>query len=104
MDIAKLRQEYSKLLEYLQTKGYSNGYIKRIKKMLKLLFEKEGSYASYEEFFEKFVFPEGLNSVKQSQKQQRIAIRVIHAFDELGRFRLNRFFLWQTNQNIKDKW
>lgn len=86
MNIDKLRQEYSKLLEFLQAKGYSSGYIKRIKKMLELLFEKEGSYTSYEEFFEKFVFPEGLNSVKKSQKQQRIAIRAIYTFDVLGRF------------------
>lgn len=73
-------------MEYLQTKGYSSEYIKRIKRMLKLLFEKEGCYASYEEFFEKFVSPEGLQSVNPSQKQQRIAIRVIYAFEVLGRF------------------
>lgn len=86
MDITKLRQEYSKLMEYLQTNGYSKEYIHRIKRMLELLFEKEGNYSSYEEFFEKYISSDGLQASNKRQKRQRIALRAIYAFDVYGRF------------------
>ena len=85
MDITRLRHEYSKLLEYLQTNGYSKEYILRIKRMLELLFEKEGNYRSYEEFFEKYISSEGLQSSDKGQKRQRIALRAIYAFDVYDR-------------------
>ena len=85
MDITRLRHEYSKLLEYLQTNGYSKEYILRIKRMLELLFEKEGNYGSYEEFFEKYISSEGLQSSDKGQKRQRIALRAIYAFDVYDR-------------------
>lgn len=86
MDITRLRHEYSKLLEYLQTNGYSKEYILRIKRMLELLFEKEGNYGSYEEFFEKYISSEGLQSSDKGLKRQRTALRAIYAFDVYDRF------------------
>ena len=56
MDIQKLRREHPKLLKYLLEKRYSDGYIRRIEKMLKQLFDNEGNYNNYEEFFEKMFF------------------------------------------------
>lgn len=73
MNIQKLRREHPKLLKYLIEKRYSDGYIRRIEKMLKLLFDNEGNYNNYEEFFEKFVFLEGLQSSDQLHKPARIA-------------------------------
>ena len=86
MNIQKLRREHPKLLKYLIEKRYSDGYIRRIEKMLKLLFDNEGNYNNYEEFFEKFVFLEGLQSSDKLHKPARIALRVIYAFEELGRY------------------
>lgn len=86
MDIQKLRREHPKLLKYLAEKRYSDGYIGRIEKMLNLLFENEGNYNNYEEFFERFVFSEGLQSSDKLHKPARIALRAIYAFEELGRY------------------
>lgn len=86
MDIQKLRREHPKLLKYLIEKRYSDGYIHRIEKMFKLLFDNEGNYNNYEEFFEKFVFSEGLQSSDKLHKPARIALRAIYAFEELGRY------------------
>lgn len=86
MDIQKLRREHPKLLKYLIEKRYSAGYIRRIEKMLKLLFDNESNYNNYEEFFERFVFSEGLQSSDKLHKPARIALRAIYAFEELGRY------------------
>ena len=64
-------------MKYLIEKRYSDGYIRRIEKMLKLLFNNEGNYNNYEEFFEKFVFSEGLQSSDKLHKPARIALRAI---------------------------
>lgn len=86
MDIQKLRREHPKLLKYLIEKRYSDGYIRRIEKMLKLLFDNEGNYNDYEEFFEKFIFSKGLQSSDKLHKPARIALRAIYAFEELERY------------------
>lgn len=49
-------------------------------------FDNEGNHNNYEEFFEKFVFSEGLQSLDKLHKPARIALRAIYAFEELGRY------------------
>ena len=51
MDIKKLKQEYPILLDYMQQHGYGKVAIEGIQVRLKELFEQEGHYASYEDFY-----------------------------------------------------
>lgn len=86
MDISKLRKEHPKLLNYLQNKGYCYESKRMIKKVLGMLFENEGNYQSYEDFYAKFVSPDGLHSANLKFKRYRIAVRAIYAFNELERY------------------
>ena len=84
MDISKLRAEHPKLLDYVEEHGYSYNYLLRLKKMLHLLFEYEGKFTDYEDFYAKFISPEGLHSVNTVRQPYCIALRTIRNFDELG--------------------
>lgn len=86
INLSKLRAEHPKLLDYVQRHGYSDEYILRLNKMLDLLFEHEGEFTDYEDFYIKFVSPDGLHSGKAMSKPRRIALRTIRNFDELGVF------------------
>lgn len=86
MDIKKLREEHPQLLAYLHEKGYHTTYIMRVKRMLNLLFLNEGHYDSYEDFYTKFVCSEGLGVGSKRNNNHRNSLRVIHAFDEYGRY------------------
>lgn len=86
MNLSKLRAEHPKLLEYVQGHGYSDQYISRLNKMLGLLFEHEGKFTDYEDFYIKFVSPDGLHSGKAKSKPHRIALRTIRNFIENGMF------------------
>ena len=53
MDIRKLKQEYPILLDYMWQQGYGKVAIGGIQARLKELFEQEGNYVSYSDFYEK---------------------------------------------------
>lgn len=86
MDLSRLRAEHPKLVKYVQGHGYSDEYISRLNKMLDLLYEHEGKFTDYEDFYVKFVSPDGLHSGKATSKPHRIALRTIRNFVELGVF------------------
>lgn len=86
MDIQKLRREHPKLLEYYNDNQYSRTSVRYIKKMLKLLFDNESKYNSYEEFFVKFVSTDGIRSTNRHHASDRAALRAIYAFDEFGTY------------------
>ena len=56
MNIAQLKLSQKKLLDNLVSRGYDIQYIKGVKFVLRLLFEHEGCFHSYEQFAEK-VYP-----------------------------------------------
>ena len=86
MDLSKLRAEYPKLLNYLQVHEYSDSYLLLLKKMLNLLFENEGKFSDYEDFYVKFVSSDGLHSGKTVTKNYRVIFRAICNFIEFGLF------------------
>lgn len=71
---------------YLDEKSYSSRIIQSVKKMLELLFSKEGCYVSYEDFYVKFVNTEGLQSGSPRTKRSRLILRMIHAFEEYNQY------------------
>ena len=50
MNIAQLKLSQKKLLDNLVSRGYDIQYIKGVKFVLRLLFEHEGCFHSYEQF------------------------------------------------------
>lgn len=74
MDISKLRKEHPKLLNYLQDKGYCYESKRMIKKVLGMLFENEGNYQSYEDFYAKFVSPDGLHSANLKCSKSHLCV------------------------------
>lgn len=52
MNIAQLKLSQKKLLDNLVSRGYDIQYIKGVKFVLRLLFEHEGCFHSYEQFAE----------------------------------------------------
>ena len=59
MNIAQLKLSQKKLLDNLVSRGYDIQYIKGVKFVLRLLFEHEGCFHSYEQFAEKFIRTRG---------------------------------------------
>lgn len=84
MDIKKLKQEYPILLDYMQQHGYGKVAIEGIQVRLKELFEQEGHYASYEDFYKKLLESKGIGIGDKRSKYYRLSVRRIEAFDEYG--------------------
>ena len=73
MDIKKLKLSHPHLLEYLAERGYSKSYVDSVNKHLHLLFENEGKYSNYDDFYKKY-FSGG--------KRERVTLKAIQGFDE----------------------
>jgi len=86
MNIQKLRQTHQELLDYMESHGYGKVAIGGVKKRLKQLFDYEGEYASYLEFYEKFIDKEGINGVTKRLRYYRTSVRTIQAFDEYNHY------------------
>ena len=86
MDIKKLKQEYPILLDYMQQHGYGKVAIEGIQVRLKELFEQEGHYASYEDFYKKLLESKGIGIDDKRSMYYRLSVRRIEAFDEYGHF------------------
>lgn len=97
MDIRKLKQEYPVLLDYMKQQGYGKVSIGGVQVRLKELFEQEGNYASYGDFYEKLLKRKGISKGDERSKYYRLSIRRIEAFDEYGHLP-NRFAFIPTLQ------
>lgn len=86
MNITQLKKSHPKLLNYLVQHGYSNQYIRGIKRTLNLLFENENRFQTYAEFYRNCISEEGLYSGKRSLKFSRIMTRTIQGFDEFEHY------------------
>jgi hypothetical protein len=61
MDIKKLKKTYPNLLEYMETNGFGRVAIDSVNVTFRLLFEHEGEYEFYADFYSKFISKEGLS-------------------------------------------
>ena len=60
MDIKKLEKTHSELLEYMKANGFGGVAICGVSVMFRRLFDHEGKYTSYNDFYKKFISKEGL--------------------------------------------
>ena len=86
MDIKKLKKTYQKLLEYMEANGFGKVAIGSVKVRLRLLFEHEGEYESYVDFYSKFISEEGLEGNIKRLCYYRTSVRTIQRFDEFDHF------------------
>lgn len=84
MNIAQLKLSQKKLLDNLVSRGYDIQYIKGVKFVLRLLFEHEGCFHSYEQFAEKFIRTRGYT--KATLELRMMHLRTIQAYDEFGHY------------------
>tara|TARA_R110002124_G_C8969206_1_gene514858 strand:- start:1960 stop:3201 length:1242 start_codon:yes stop_codon:yes gene_type:complete len=84
MDIKKLKQTHSQLLEYMKAKGFGKVAIGGVDVMLRRLFDHEGQYISYNDFYKKFISGEGLEGSTRRLGYYRTSVRTIQGFDEFS--------------------
>jgi site-specific recombinase XerD len=86
MDIKKLKKTHPQLLEYMKVKGYGRVAIGGVMVMLRRLFDREGKYKSYNDFYKKFISKEGLEGNTTRLCYYRKSVRTIQGFDEFNHF------------------
>lgn len=86
MDIKKLKKTYPKLLEYMEANGFGKVAIGGVRVMLRRLFDHEGKYTSYNDFYKKFIDKEGLEESTKRLCYYRTSVRTIQGFDEFDHF------------------
>jgi len=86
MDIKKLKKTHPELLEYMKANGFGSVAIGGVKVMFRRLFDHEGKYTSYNEFYKKFISREGLEGSTKRLCYYRTSVRTIQGFDEFNRF------------------
>jgi hypothetical protein len=86
MDIKKLKKMHPELLEYMKANGFGSVAIGGVRVMLRRLFEYEGKYMSYNDFFKKFISREGLEGSTKKLGYYRTSVRTIQGFDEFDHF------------------
>lgn len=86
MDIKKLKQTNSQLLEYMKARGFGKVAIGGVDVMLRRLFDHEGKYKSYNDFYKKFISREGLEGSTRRLGYYRTSVRTIQGFDEFSHF------------------
>lgn len=84
MDIPKIKRTYPMLIKHMEESGYGRVAIGSVNVRLRLLFEHEGEYESYEEFYSRFISEEGMGGNNKRLKYYRTSVRIIQAFDEYG--------------------
>lgn len=84
MDIPKLKSTYPVLVKHMEERGYGRVAIISVNVRLRLLFEHEGEYESYEEFYSRFISEDGMGGNNKRLKYYRTSVRIIQAFDEYG--------------------
>ncbi|WP_319501817.1 tyrosine-type recombinase/integrase [uncultured Draconibacterium sp.] len=86
MDIKKLKKTHPELLEYMKANGFGSGAIGGVKVMFRRLFDHEGKYTSYNDFYKKFISREGLEGSTKRLRYYRTSVRTIQGFDEFDHF------------------
>ncbi len=86
MDIKKLKKTHPQLLEYMKAKGFGKVAIGGVGVMLRRLFDHEGKYTSYYDFYKKFISKEGLAGSTKRLCYYRTSVRTIQGFDEFNHF------------------
>ena len=86
MDIKKLKKTHPELLEYMKANGFGSVAIGGIKVMLRRLFDHEGKYTSYNDFYKKFISEEGLEGSTKRLCYYRTSVRTVQGFDEFDHF------------------
>ena len=86
MDIKKLKKTHPQLLEYMKVKGFGKVAIGGVGVMLRRLFDHEGKYTSYYDFYKKFISKEGLEGSTKRLCYYRTSVRTIQGFDEFNHF------------------
>ena len=84
MDIPRLKKNYQVLIKYMEDAGFGRVAIGSVKVRLRLLFEHEGEYVSYEDFYSRFISSEGITGNNKRLRYYRTSVRTIQAFDEYG--------------------
>lgn len=84
MNIANLKKTYPVLIRHMENEGFGKVAIGSVKVRLRLLFEHEGEYVSYEDFYSRFISGEGLTGNNRRLRYYRTSVRTIQAFDEYG--------------------
>lgn len=86
MDIPKMRKEGHRIIEYMEAHKYGKVAKGGILPMLNRLFEHEGEYDSYYDFYEKFINVGKYRGDKGKLKYYKTSLRHIQAYDEYGVF------------------
>ncbi|TNF39467.1 MAG: hypothetical protein EP310_10525, partial [Bacteroidetes bacterium] len=86
MDIKKLKKTHPQLLEYMKANGFGSVAIGGVRVMLRRLFDYEGKYTSYNDFYKKFISREGLEGSTRRLCYYRTSVRTIQGFDEFNHF------------------
>lgn len=82
MDIPKLKSSYGTLLGRMKELKMRANIINATRNMCLKMFEHEGEYGSYLEYYEKFINPDGYHNPSQKNNHDRNTFRRIWAFDE----------------------
>ena len=86
MDIKKLKKTHPQLLDYMKANGFGRVAIGGVSVMLRRLFDHEGKYTSYNDFYKKFISGEGLEGNIKRLCYYRTSVRTIQGFDEFDHF------------------
>jgi len=86
MDIKKLKKTHPELLEYMKANGFGSVAIGGVRVMFRRLFDHEGKYTSYNEFYKKFISREGLEGSTKRLCYYHTSVRTIQGFDEFEHF------------------
>ncbi len=86
MNIKKLKKTHLQLLEYMKADRFGKVAIGGVKVMLRRLFDHEGKYTSYNDFYKKFISREGLEGSTKRLGYYRTSVRTIQGFDEFDHF------------------
>ena len=70
----------------MEAKGFGKVTIGSVKVRLRLLFEHEGEYESYADFYSKFISEEGIEGSIKRLGYYRTSVRTIQGFDEFDHF------------------
>ena len=85
MDFTHLRRDYNDLISYLESDGYTQSYIRRIKEDIRWIFKNESGrhWQSYIDIYNDRV---SQSKSKQYKRNQRLAFGAIQQFDLYGEY------------------
>ena len=86
MDIPRLQNDFHLLIDFMEKNGFNKSKISVLKVRLRQLFQHQGEYSSYEDFFLKFIAADGLYGTNKKYKHYREAIKTIKAFNEFNHY------------------